>query len=110
MRDKTLAEFSLEDGSKVLVEVEEPESSGVERVGFSSGRLVVKAGLTFEDALARVMPMTNNIIKQLRRLETPADELEIKFGLKLNAEVGVILTSVGGGEANYEITLKFKQP
>ncbi|MEL6762742.1 MAG: CU044_2847 family protein, partial [Cyanobacteria bacterium J06607_6] len=49
----------------------------------------------------------NSIIRQLKRLETPAEEVEVKFGLKLSAEAGVVLTSVGGGEANYEITLKF---
>jgi|GEM_PF-4346114 len=32
MLEKQLVEFSLEDGSKFLVEVEEPENTAVERV------------------------------------------------------------------------------
>jgi hypothetical protein len=44
----------------------------------------------------------------LRGLNTPADEVEVKFGLKLTAEAGAIFSSVGG-EVSYEITLKWNQ-
>ena len=109
MADKNLAQFSLEDGSTVLVEVDEPDSL-VERVGISGGQLVLRASRSFDQALEMLMPLANSIVRKLQKLETPAEEIEVKFGLKLSAEAGVILTSVGGGEANYEITLKFKPP
>ena len=108
MIDKSLAQFDLDDGDTVLVEVDELDVSSIERVGTSSGQFVLKAKQSFDQALETLMPLANSITRKLKKLETPAEEVEVKFGLKLSAEVGVILTSVGGGEANYEITMKFK--
>jgi hypothetical protein len=35
-------------------------------------------------------------------------EMEVKFGVKLSTQAGVILTSVGG-EVNFEITVKWSK-
>jgi hypothetical protein len=45
---------------------------------------------------------------KVRSLNEPADEVEVKFGLKMSAELGAIVAS-GTAEANYEITLKWKR-
>ncbi len=106
---KQLVEYSLEDGTKFLIEVDEPEStSAVERVALPSGQLALKAQQSFEEALDKVKPVASTIISKLRSLNTPADEVEVKFGLKLTAEAGAIFSSVGG-EVSYEITLKWNQ-
>ncbi len=105
---KQLAEYSLEDGTTFLVEIEEPENIAIERVALPSGRLAIKAQQTFEEALEKVKPVASTIISRLRDLNTPADEVEVKFGLKLTADAGAIFTSVGG-EVSYEITLKWNQ-
>jgi Trypsin-co-occurring domain 1 len=105
---KQLVEYSLEDGTKFLIEVSESDSTAVERVALPSGRRVLKAQQTFEEALDKVKPVASTIISKLRNLNTPADEVEVKFGLKLTAEAGAIFSSVGG-EVSYEITLKWKQ-
>lgn len=105
---KELAEFSLEDGTKFLVEVDEPEGRAVERVALPSGQMVVKAQQTLEEALDKIQPVASTILTRLRTgLTTPADEVEVKFGIKLSAEAGAIFTAVGG-EVTYEITLKWK--
>lgn len=106
---KQLIEFSLEDGTSFLMEVDEPETIAVERVALPSGRLVLKAQQSFEEALDKVKPVASTLISKLRGLNTPADEVEVKFGLKLTADAGAIFTSVGG-EVSYEITLKWNQP
>jgi hypothetical protein len=106
---KQLVEYSLEDGTTFLIEVDEPESTvAVERVALPSGQLAIKAQQSFEQALDKVKPVASTIISKLRNLNTPADEVEVKFGLKLTAEAGAIFSSVGG-EVSYEITLKWKQ-
>ncbi len=105
---KQLAEYSLEDGTTFLVEVEEPDNVTIERVALPFGREAIKAQQTFEEALEKVKPVASTIISRLRDLNTPADEVEVKFGLKLTADVGAIFTSVGG-EVSYEITLKWNQ-
>jgi hypothetical protein len=96
------------DQTTFLVEVDEPTGQGVERTAIDSGELVLKAKQTFEEALGRVQPVASTIISRFRDgLTIPADEVEVKFGLKLSAEAGVIFTSVAG-EVNFEITLKWQ--
>lgn len=105
---RELAEFSLNDGTTFLVEVDEPPSAAIERAALPTGQMVFKAQQSFEEALERVKPVASTIISKLRSLNTPADEVEVKFGLKLTADAGAIFTSVGG-EVTYEITLKWNQ-
>jgi hypothetical protein len=109
LMQKAIAEFSLENGTKFLVEVDEPESTGgIERVAFGR-RQVLKAQQTLEEALQRVKPVASTILTELKTgLTTPADEVEVKFGLKLTLDAGAIFTSIGS-EVTYEITLKWKQ-
>jgi len=107
--DKEIAQFSLEDGTKFLVEVDEPESAAVERVAINTGKMVLQATQSFEEAIEIVKPLASVLITKLREgLTTPASEVEVKFGLKLSAEVGAIIASVGG-DVNFEITLKWKE-
>ncbi|MBD2513870.1 hypothetical protein H6G93_02385 [Nostoc sp. FACHB-973] len=110
MNRKQIAEFSLEDGTKFLAEVDEPENSNaLTRVARSdTGQMVVEAKKKFDEVLDQIQPVASAIITKLSQMNTPADEVEVKFGIKLNAAAGAIFTSVGG-EANYEITLKWKQ-
>jgi hypothetical protein len=106
MTEKQLAQFSLADGTTFLVEVDEPENKAIQRVALPSGKQVLKAQQTFEEALEQIKPVASAIISKLRDLNQPADEVEVKFGLKLTADAGTIFASVGG-EVTYEITLKW---
>ncbi|QHG15740.1 CU044_2847 family protein [Nostoc sp. ATCC 53789] len=107
---KQITEFSLEDGTTFLAEVDEPENSNslVRVARPDAGQIVVEAKKKFDEVLDQIQPVASAIITKLSKLNTPADEVEVKFGIKLNAVAGAIFTSVGG-EANYEITLKWKQ-
>jgi hypothetical protein len=106
MKEKQLVEYTLEGGTKFLIETDKRESGGLERVALPSGEIVVKAQQSFEEALDRVKPVVSKIISKLRDLNQPADEVEVKFGLKFTADAGAIFASVGG-EVTYEITLKW---
>ena len=77
-----------------------------QRVTLPSGKQILKAQQTFEEALDKIKPVASAIISKLRDLNQPADEVEVKFGLKLTADAGAIFASVGG-EVSYEITLKW---
>lgn len=108
MAQKELAEFSLEDGTTFLVEVEEPEeTASLERID-RQDRRIYKAKEKFEKTLDNIKPVASTIVSKFRDLNTPASEVEVKFGLKLTADAGAIFSSVGG-EASYEITLKWQQ-
>jgi hypothetical protein len=106
MSDKTLTQFSLEDGTTFLVEVDEPEGPAIARITLPSGQTVLKAQQTFEEALDKIKPVASVIIAKLRDLNQPADEVEVKFGIKLTADAGAIFASIGT-EVSYEITLKW---
>lgn len=108
MDDQHLVQFELDDGTTVLVEVQEPENGAIERVSLNPGRVVAKAQMTFDQAMERITPVVSKVATRLKTgLTTPADEVEVKFGLKLSADAGAIISSVGA-EVNFEITLKWK--
>ncbi|MET0625632.1 MAG: CU044_2847 family protein [Pyrinomonadaceae bacterium] len=104
---KQLVEFSLDDGTSVLVEVDEPETGGVVRAG-RAGEIVEKVQYTFSEALDRVKPAAETIINKLRTLDVTPDEIQVEFGIKLSAEAGAFFASAST-EANFAITLSWKR-
>ncbi|KAB8332427.1 hypothetical protein SD80_017635 [Scytonema tolypothrichoides VB-61278] len=88
------------------MEVEESEDTPAERVAFPSGRIVADAKQTFEDGIDKIKPKFASLTTKLKDLSP--EEMEVKFGIKLNTEAGAILTSVGG-EVNFEINVKWSK-
>jgi DNA polymerase III sliding clamp (beta) subunit (PCNA family) len=109
-RGKEIVQFFLEDGTPFLVEVAESNNPSLERVAREDlDRKVVQAKQTFEKALDQVLPVAAAAFNRVRTgLTTPADEVELKFGINLSSEVGAIVASVGG-EVNIEVTLKWQR-
>lgn len=101
-----LVKFDVGEGQTILVEVEEVESEEIEPVSKSPGELAAKARQTLSEALDSIGPMIKTLKSRLSDMTEPADEVEVKFGVKLSGEVDAIVTKVGG-EATYEITLKW---
>ncbi|MEA5530473.1 CU044_2847 family protein [Dolichospermum sp. UHCC 0684] len=112
MAEKVLVPFTL-DGGTILVEVEAPEKpkeGGRERVSKNHSEIVsdkvTEAKQTFAEAIQQIKPVVTTIADQFKDLDTK--EMEVKFGVKLSTQAGVILTSVGG-EVNFEITVKWSK-
>ncbi|WP_413174490.1 CU044_2847 family protein [Anabaena azotica] len=111
MAEKVLVPFTL-DGGTILVEVEAPEKpkEGKQRYADSPSKNVAnkitEAKQTFAEAIQQIKPVVTTIADQFKDLNTK--EMEVKFGVKLSTEAGVILTSVGG-EVNFEITVKWSK-
>jgi Trypsin-co-occurring domain 1 len=101
---KRLVEFPLEDGTTMLVEIEEAEQEGLERI--SRGDVIERAQQTLEKSLEKVRPAAQFILDKLRGLHDSPNEIEVQFGLKLNAESGVVLAAASM-EANYTIILRW---
>lgn len=102
---KQLVQFPLEDGTSILVEVEEPETEGIVRAG-RGGELIEKVQYTFEEALNQIKPAAETIIEKLRDLSSAPDQIEVEFGVKLSAEAGIFFASAST-EANFVITLSW---
>lgn len=107
---KQLVEFQLdEDGSTVLIEVEEPVQGATQRVALNPGRLAYKATQSFTGALAKsVKPVANALIREMRTLDEPPDEIQATFGLMMSMEAGAVITA--GSSANFSVTLKWSKP
>lgn len=108
MAEKVLVEFALEDGTAFLVEVEEPEdtSTAIEKVALPSGKEIAKAQKTFSEAIDNIKPVVASLNNKFKDLGPK--EMEVKFGVKLSADAGAILTSVGG-EVTFEVTVKWSK-
>ncbi|MBC1240500.1 CU044_2847 family protein [Nostoc sp. 2RC] len=103
---KRIVEFPLESGDSILVEIDEPGQTD-DRIGLRDD-IIQKAQKTFESALDQIKPIANVIMTKVNSLNQPADEVGIKFGIKMSAELGAVIAS-GNSEINYEITLKWKR-
>jgi hypothetical protein len=99
-------EYTLDDGSTILVETEEVSEDVVK--ASRGGVDVVKAGKNFTDALANIRSSLRALIMEMDSLQV--GEAEVKFGLKAVGEAGVFAVGKVGGEMNYEIILKWKKP
>ena len=93
--------FPLADGGSVLVEMEvEP---GLERASAPSG-VLRKATTTFEHALGEVRAAAGAALAQFRGLGP--DEVELKFGVKLDAQAGAVIARTGL-QGQFEVKLKW---
>jgi len=104
---KRLVEFESEDGGIILVEVEVPEEAGMVPAAAVRG-VPEKAQQTFEEALDKIRPAAQAIIRKLSALHDPPDEIEVEFGLKMSAKAGAVVAAAGV-EANYKVTLTWKR-
>jgi len=102
---KSIVEFPIENGGSVFVEVSS-QTEADDRISIP-GWSLHKAEQTLESALEKVKPIAQTIITKIRDLSEAPQEVEVKFGIKMSAELGAIVTS-GKSEINYEITLKWK--
>jgi hypothetical protein len=104
---KHLIEFPLQDGGKMVVEVDEPETPGqVLQASIRPGEITERAKETLEDALDKIKPAAQSVINKLRQLHDEPDEISVEFGIKLSAEAGAFIASAGI-EANYKVGLKW---
>jgi len=106
---KQLVEFALPDGETILIEVDEPEVPGATIPASRVGKMAVDARLTFEEALDKInlKPMVKAIKKKFDEMEESADEIEVKFAIKLSGQAGAFITV--GGEASYEVTMRWNK-
>lgn len=102
-----LAQFPLSGGGVLVVETDTTDPvRRVMRGGTSEA--IATATDTFEAALAKIRYAAEGILSQLRSLAQPPDEVEVEFGVKMNAETGAIIAKAST-EANFKINLTWKK-
>jgi hypothetical protein len=94
--------FTLSDGTVVLVAP--PTRSGTGAVGL--GTRLESAGRTLSAALAPVTAAASEVIGGFRTLAQRPDEVEVTFGVVLDAKLGAIMASANAG-AHLDVTLRW---
>lgn len=105
---KNLIEISMKEGGTIFVETEPPTSNDtVVRVS-KAGEIIDQTQVQLEAALAKMKPVTSAIIATLKEPINAPDEVAVEFGIKLNAEANVIISSTAV-EGNFKVSLKWKK-
>ncbi|MGC4950467.1 CU044_2847 family protein [Streptomyces sp. DT224] len=97
--------FEGPDGASLQVEVPD-DAPGLERISRDSGE-VVRAGRRLEDALAQARPALRSVMESVRALGP--DAYEIEFGMKFNAESGVVIAKTAI-EGHFAVKVSWNRP
>ncbi|MFE5818131.1 CU044_2847 family protein [Streptomyces sp. NPDC056479] len=95
-------QFTLADGTVVLVAP--PARAGTGAVGL--GSRLESAGTTLREALTPITSAASEVIGQFRDTARTPDEVEVTFGVVLDAKLGALLSSAGVG-AHLDVTLRW---
>jgi hypothetical protein len=101
-----LLEVSLDDGGgSLLVEVDRADlPGGLVLASPKPGEAAAKAARTLAESLERLEPVLRTVKDRLAA--SAPEAFEVKFGVKLAGETGIILAK-GTAEVNFEITMKW---
>lgn len=96
-----LVRFELETGGTVTVEVE--EEPGIGRAARQGG-ILRDAQLSLERALGDVRDAAAAALGQFQKMASQPDEVEITFGVKLDAQAGALIAKTGM-QGHFEVKL-----
>ncbi|KOX03392.1 hypothetical protein ADK65_07570 [Streptomyces sp. NRRL B-1140] len=100
-----LVRFDGPDGASLMVEVED-DDAGLELISRDPNG-VVRAGRRLEEALASVRPALRSVVDSVAALAP--DAYEVEFGMKLNAESGVVVARTAL-EGHFSVRLQWSGP
>lgn len=104
-------EFPLESGGSIMFETTDDKkaSSGFVKSGEASTEGADKARQSFDESVENVRKSADLLVSKLRALSQPPDEMEVYFSLKATNEVGSLVVAKAGGDANFNVTLKWRR-
>lgn len=101
-----LMRFDLTGGGSVLVEVDDDER-GVVRAARTRGA-VESAATSLSVALTGVRDAAAEALRQFREMATAPDEVQLEFGVRLNAEAGAVIAKTSA-EGHLTVTLTWSR-
>jgi len=84
--------------------VEFPMEAGVRAIARTPADLAAKSSEAIDDAMGTISEMSRRFKDTVEQMPARPSQVEITFGIKLTAEVGAIISKVGG-EAALEVRL-----
>ena len=100
-----LVQFTLPDGSSLLVEVDDQEP-GIQRAGRVDD-FIVQAKHSLDDAMDHIRAMATVTLVKLQDLPRRPDDLEVEFGVRLNAQAGAVIAKTQT-EGHLKVKLTWK--
>jgi hypothetical protein len=101
-----LVRFPLADGGWAVAEVD--DSAGVVRAA-RGAEGIFTAGATFDAIMAQIRRVADTAMRGLRDSVANPDEIEIEFGVALNAQFGAVMVKSNLG-AHLQVKLSWKKP
>lgn len=101
-----LLRFDLADRGSIMVEVDadEPGIARASRVG----NLITSTAESFENALDHVRRAADAALSGFRNMEARPDEVQIQFGVRLNAEAGAVIAKTGA-DGHLQVSLTWRR-
>ncbi|MEV6775330.1 CU044_2847 family protein [Streptomyces syringium] len=101
-----LLRFDLAEHSSIMVEVEadEPGIARASRVG----NLITSTAESFEAALDHVRRAADAALSGFRSMEARPDEVQIQFGVRLNAEAGAVIAKTSA-DGHLQVSLTWRR-
>jgi hypothetical protein len=107
-----LAQFPLEGGGSVLVEVADAAPAGPVTRGWGGTgdpRTTVQVQESFQQVIGRVGPAASAVLETLTGLSRVPDEVTVEFGVQLSAQAGAFIATLGSA-ANFKVTVSWQRP
>jgi Trypsin-co-occurring domain 1 len=79
---------------------------GLKEVSLSPQDLAARSAAALDSAMASIRDLSERITSTMKDLARRPDEVEVEFGLKLDATMGALITRAGL-EAHLTVTLKW---
>ncbi len=106
---KNLIEYRLDDGTSVVVEVEESDRErGLARASRRSDEVVIQSSKRFEEIGSVVEPVAVALLGKVRALDHPPDEVNVQFGVKLTVSAGAVIAATAA-ECNFQLSLTWSR-
>jgi hypothetical protein len=105
---KRLAEFPLDGGGSVVVEVDDHDSAGPLTRGWRDhDGPAQQAQQSFQQAIGRVQPAARAVLAQFREMADAPDEVVVELGLQLSIEAGSFIAAASSS-ANFKVALTWR--
>jgi hypothetical protein len=104
-----LAEFPLDDGGTVLIQVDNGSAGDPVTRGRVDRVVTHQVQQSFEQAIGRVRPAAQALIHQFRSLADAPEEVMVEFGVELSAEAGAFIAAASTS-ANFKVSLTWRRP
>ena len=101
-----MSTFTINEDTPILVEF--APRPGVRQVSLSPDDLAEKSAQALDRAMGTIYQMAQRVSALRVTLPNEFTQVELEFGLKLEAEAGALISKVGG-EASINVTLTWER-